>query len=378
MAYLSCDMSLKISANGTYHHTNSNHGHNDHPKTGGAEGYLRYIGRDVDLTNGRDCYGYHDSIDLGRTEQNETYYRDKDGVLQPCTDTQQMIDAYNRRIDQYTCNRHIKGKTVQLHGKQALKGNSCVMRPVVVQGGDTPGFVTDAVTYLEQRCGRDNIVAVSVHRDEQSVHLHFALVPLTADCRLDQSKVLPSKPAQMQQFHRDFREYMRAHGHDIELDNKPDDENTIRDDKGRKERTTKAQRAHIDQRIEQETDKQVTEYKRRVSKVVKRTLDTAYADADEIRRQAEVDAQRIRMDAQRAQDAAQAEIRRQRREAEADAEKAVEAITERERAVTVRERAEDKRERDNSKAIALGRRSDVNKVNVPTRRRQGIDLGYDY
>lgn len=237
--YLSCDMSLKLSADGSYHHTGTNHGHNDTPGTGGLEGYGKYMARDVDLANGEDIYGYHEPIDKARTPDNETWYKDENGKWQRCTDSSQISEAVERRLNDVQTKRCLGGKTVILQGRKGMRGNACIVRPIVLQGSDDTDFYLHGIEHLEKKFGAENIVGFSIHRDETSVHCHVLVVPVTDDNRLDQTKILPSTKSQMKKFHREFREYYRSKGYDVELENKPDDETVVRDSKGRKKRLSK-------------------------------------------------------------------------------------------------------------------------------------------
>ena len=62
MSYLSCDMSFKMSANGSQHQTNKKgRSLNRVPENNhkGIRGYLQYLSRDIDVKNGDPIYGYH-------------------------------------------------------------------------------------------------------------------------------------------------------------------------------------------------------------------------------------------------------------------------------------------------------------------------------
>jgi hypothetical protein len=56
-------------------------------------------------------------------------------------------------------------------------------------GKDERRFFEEAVKFLSERYGRQNVVSAYVHRDETQPHLHFAFVPVTVDKKKDIEKV---------------------------------------------------------------------------------------------------------------------------------------------------------------------------------------------
>ena len=81
MSYLSCDFGYKISASGAAHSTGKNSNqYNRGPRDNhrGIKGYFQYLCREIDVANGNEIYGYHESIDKSKTMNNETYFRDSD------------------------------------------------------------------------------------------------------------------------------------------------------------------------------------------------------------------------------------------------------------------------------------------------------------
>lgn len=226
MSYLSCDMSFKMSANGSQHQTNKkgrslNRGPENNHK--GIKGYFQYLAREIDVKNGDPIYGYHKSIDASRTTQNATFVRDYGKGYHRCHSVDELYDAYERRIEDVEVKRHLNGKNVILKGKKALRGNSCVLRSIVVQaeGHEDNDFFYDAVRELSKKVGKENIIGFSIHRDETSTHCHVLVVPVK-EHSLDQAKVLPKNGKETKEFHVDMRRRMKKKYKDISLENKPD------------------------------------------------------------------------------------------------------------------------------------------------------------
>lgn len=65
-------------------------------------------------------------------------------------------------------------------------------------------FFSDCYKFFAERYGEENIIAVVVHKDETTPHMHLNLMPVTKDARLC-SKQLFDKP-QLQQLQTDFYE----------------------------------------------------------------------------------------------------------------------------------------------------------------------------
>ena len=219
-------MSFKMSANGSQHQTNKqgrslNRGPENNHK--GIKGYLQYLAREIDVKNGDPIYGYHKSIDASRTTQNATFVRDYGKGYHRCQSVDELYDAYERRIEDVEVKRHLNGKNVTLKGKKALRGNSCVLRSIVIQaeGHEDNDFFYDAVRELGKKVGKENIIGFSIHRDETSTHCHVLVVPVK-EHSLDQAKVLPKNGKEMQDFHVDMRMRMKKKYKDISLENKPD------------------------------------------------------------------------------------------------------------------------------------------------------------
>lgn len=67
------------------------------------------------------------------------------------------------------------------------------------------GFFMECVVFAAKRFGAANIIAATVHMDEDTPHLHLDFVPLTADGRLSAKSVLGGRK-EMQQLQDDFYE----------------------------------------------------------------------------------------------------------------------------------------------------------------------------
>ena len=248
MSYLSCDFSYKISASGAAHSTGKNSNqYNRGPRDNhrGIKGYFQYLAREMDVANGNEIYGYHDSIDSSKTLNNRTCFRDANGKFQRCKSADDLMGAFERRINDVEVKRNLNGKDITLKGQKALKKNSCVLRPIVIQaeGHDDNKFYVNALNLLGHQVGEENIIGFSIHRDETSSHMHVLVVPVSGHS-LDQQKVLPNTPKKTEAFHKRMRDGMRNRGYeDISLENKP---KTHKNKKGKTEDISKEQREYFE------------------------------------------------------------------------------------------------------------------------------------
>lgn len=248
MSYLSCDFSYKISASGAAHSTGKNSNqYNRGPRDNhrGIKGYFQYLAREIDVKNGNEIYGYHESIDRSKTLNNITCFKDANGKFQRCKSADDLMGAYERRINDVEVKRHLNGKDIILKGQKALKKNSCVLRPIVIQaeGHVDNKFFVNAINLLGHQVGEENIIGFSIHHDETSSHMHVLVVPVSGHS-LDQQKVLPNTPKKTEAFHKRMREGMRNRGYeDISLENKP---KTHKNKKGKTEDISKKQREYFE------------------------------------------------------------------------------------------------------------------------------------
>lgn len=97
-------------------------------------------------------------------------------------------------------NQVVKERIEQLHLKRAVRKDAVVMAQVLVTSDNTffrglseeeqKSFFQDSYDFLANRYGAENVISATVHLDEQTPHMHFNFVPVTADGRLSAKAVL--------------------------------------------------------------------------------------------------------------------------------------------------------------------------------------------
>lgn len=224
MGYLSFDASIKIHQSGVYTSTKTR-------KTGfgGISGYIRHIDRGTDRKN--NCEVNHSNPDIRPdfTLENESYFRDSNGIWQRTDTSNDMLDSVNRRI------AYAKEHGARIASKG--KNDTVIARPLVVQldkelvqeHNDT--WVWDVLTIIEEMFGKENIVSFSVHKDETNVHVHIIFVPCYENqksngetkCTISQTAFFKN-PRQLASMHKQIRKELKNKGYDIEQENKPIEE----------------------------------------------------------------------------------------------------------------------------------------------------------
>lgn len=224
MGYLSFDASIKIHKSGVYTSTKTR-------KTGfgGIVGYIRHIDRETDRRN--NCEVNHSNPDIRPdfTLENESYYKDSNGVWQRTDTSNDMLDSVNRRIE------YAKEHGARIASKG--KNDTVIARPLVVQldsdaivqHNDT--WVWDVMSIIEEMLGKENIIGFSIHKDETNVHLHIIFVPCfekkkdngEIKCTISQTAFFKN-PRQLASMHKQIRKELKNKGYDIEQENKPIEE----------------------------------------------------------------------------------------------------------------------------------------------------------
>lgn len=224
MGYLSFDASIKIHRSGVYTSTKTR-------KTGfgGITGYIRHIDRETDRRNGCEVNHSNPDIHSDFTLENESYFRDSNGIWQRTDTSKDMLNAVNERI------AYAKEHGARIANKG--KNDTVIARPLVVQldkdiiQEHNNTWVWDVMSIIEEMFGKENITGFSVHKDETNVHIHIIFVPChekqksngEVKCSLSQTMFFKN-PRQLAAMHKQIRKELINRGYEISLENKPIEE----------------------------------------------------------------------------------------------------------------------------------------------------------
>lgn len=153
------------------------------------------------------------NIDHDRSKENYsiTVTADQQGLHLTSIRSETSGKPYNALIDE----RIQKGYT----GKKAVRKDAVrLCEALFTASGDffdqhpekTKDFFSVCVAFAANRFGAENIIAATVHMDEETPHLHLDFVPLTSDGRLSAKSVLGGRK-DMQQLQDDFYEQVGKH-----------------------------------------------------------------------------------------------------------------------------------------------------------------------
>ena len=220
IGYLSFDTSVKIHYSGKYTSTKtSTTGH------GGIAGYIRHIDRGTDKMNGCEVQHSNPDIDSDLTLLNESFYKNSNGQWEKTSHSKDMVNAINRRVEY--AKEH--GARIATKGKN----DTVIVRPLVVQldketiAEHENTWMWDVMEILEEQFGKENLTGFSVHKDETNPHLHISFIPCyetekdgEIKCTISQTRFFKN-PKQLAGLHKKFRKALLDKGYDIELENKP-------------------------------------------------------------------------------------------------------------------------------------------------------------
>lgn len=181
-----------------------------------AKGYLNHFARDVNEKNGIFHNHENPNIDKTRTHLNKTYVMNEKGKLVRCDKLEQIMDAWEKRLDTVT-------------GR--VQKNSIVARPLLLQldpqwykdnpdKANRPNEMNDMLKWVRQEFGRENVVSVTIHSDETNDHMSVLFTPVTNDGRLSQKDFFKN-PTELRGMHDRFRAHMTGLGYDINPERQP-------------------------------------------------------------------------------------------------------------------------------------------------------------
>lgn len=160
--------------------------------------------------------------------------------------------------------------------KQGYKGKKAVRKDAVrlcevlfTASGDffdqhpeqTKAFFTACVAFAANRFGAENIIAATVHMDEETPHMHLDFVPLTSDGRLSAKSVLGGRK-DMQQLQDEFYEQVgKQFG--LERGSRADLDSPDEGERPRKHLTTRELKAETAAQIA-EQERKIDEYDKEI------------------------------------------------------------------------------------------------------------------
>lgn len=184
-------------------------------KRSNVRGWLRHAGRDLDMQNGTPINHANPNIDDDATLDNMTFvYDSSQGGFRRAKSVSEIDKALAERLT---------------HVEKPLRKDAVVARPLILQldpewyeehDKDEWGDSYDAMMeWAVDRFGAENLIAISVHEDESSPHMHLLFCPVTEDGRLSQKDWF-ANPSALREMHQDLRTHMRDQGYEVDMQNR--------------------------------------------------------------------------------------------------------------------------------------------------------------
>jgi len=194
-------------------------------KKGDVKGYFNHVFRkEKEQARGQKMNHGNPDIDSTMTDQNMTFYTSNDGYGRT------PDERFNNRLADY--NHRKKDGSMRKLREDAVLLRGLILQPsadlfenksLEEKKKMMKEFAHDAMPFIFKSFGgTKNIIGTSVHFDETNPHLHTAFMPMTDDGKLSQKHFFTG-PAQLRQFHKDFRKHMNDKGWSFDEENKNED-----------------------------------------------------------------------------------------------------------------------------------------------------------
>ena len=116
-------------------------------------------------------------------------------------------------------NARVKARIKQLNLKKRPRSDAVGLEDIVIKA--SPDFMlnldfetreqyfSDALHFLQNRYGKENVLYCQCHLDESSPHIHVGIVPITPDGRLSAKSLF--SPKTLEQLQTDFHRIVSQH-----------------------------------------------------------------------------------------------------------------------------------------------------------------------
>ena len=116
-------------------------------------------------------------------------------------------------------NSRVKARIKQLNLKKRPRSDAVGLEDIVVKASaefmlnadaeTREQYFTDALHFLQNRYGKENVMYCHCHLDESSLHIHVGIVPITPDGRLSAKSLF--SPKTLEQLQTDFHRVVSSH-----------------------------------------------------------------------------------------------------------------------------------------------------------------------
>lgn len=127
------------------------------------------------------------------------------------TPSSSYAEAIQNRIDDLLMVKAVRKDAVHLCGLIVSSDKSFFTR---IGKDETRRFFVEAVAYLTEFVGKENVISAMVHMDEKTPHMHFLHVPVTPDGRLSANSIYTR--SSLKKLQTDLPSYLQSRGFEIQ------------------------------------------------------------------------------------------------------------------------------------------------------------------
>lgn len=193
-------------------------------------GLIRHEYRDVDKSNGVETQHSNERIVPERTHLNESVIF-VDGEHRSMSHSSEILDELDRRLAQTVS--LVKDKKTGEIRQRELRKDAGVVRSVILQldpefTGSSEryledqehqnvvrGHLVDMVDFVGDLYGRHNLLAMTIHVDEKSPHVHLLVTPIDDEGRIRQKSFIKDNK-HLSRVNKDLRKHLIEQGFDAD------------------------------------------------------------------------------------------------------------------------------------------------------------------
>jgi len=141
----------------------------------------------------------------------------------PDIDASRKPDNYHLVLPKQTYRREVQ-RMIKAAGCKTRKDSTVMVETLItaspeflhsLEPTEQREFFTRALSFIESKVGRENIISAVVHMDERTPHMHLSFCPITLDKRLS-AKTILGNPAKLSRWQTDYHAAMSERWPELE------------------------------------------------------------------------------------------------------------------------------------------------------------------
>ena len=141
----------------------------------------------------------------------------------PDINVTQKPENYHLILPKQTYRREVR-RMIQEAGCKTRKDSTVMVETLITASpefmnalppGEQREYFQRALTFMESKIGRENIISAVVHKDERTAHMHLSFCPITFDKKLSAKSILGNQ-AQLSRWQTDYHKAMSSRWPELE------------------------------------------------------------------------------------------------------------------------------------------------------------------